>query len=63
MVSVPIACFGRIRRIPVSSSRNLGGEDGIYSARIGLEFRALAVMKKDRVVSRQAAASGERPTS
>src|SRR5205823_2913004 len=28
----------------------LEGEDDIYSARIGLEYRALAVMKKDRFV-------------
>jgi len=26
------------------------GEDDIYSARIGLDYRALAVVKKDRVV-------------
>ena len=30
--------------------KKLKGEDNIYSARIGLEYRALAVMKKDRVV-------------
>ncbi len=30
--------------------KKLEGEDDIYSARIGLEYRALAVMKKDRVV-------------
>ena len=30
--------------------KNLEGEDDIYSARIGLEYRALAVMKKDRIV-------------
>jgi hypothetical protein len=30
--------------------KKLEGEDEIYSARIGLDYRALAVMKKDRVV-------------
>jgi hypothetical protein len=30
--------------------KKLEGEDDIYSVRIGLEYRALAVMKKDRVV-------------
>jgi hypothetical protein len=30
--------------------KKLAGEDDIYSARIGLDYRALAVMKKDRVV-------------
>jgi hypothetical protein len=30
--------------------KKLEGEDKIYSVRIGLEFRALAVMKKDRIV-------------
>jgi len=30
--------------------KKLEGEDHIYSARIGLEYRALAVMKKDRTV-------------
>ena len=30
--------------------KKLEGEDRIYSARIGLECRALAVMKKDRIV-------------
>ena len=30
--------------------KKLEGEDNIYSARIGLDYRALAVMKKDRVV-------------
>jgi mRNA-degrading endonuclease RelE of RelBE toxin-antitoxin system len=30
--------------------KKLEGEDGIYSARIGHGYRALAVMKKDRVV-------------
>ena len=30
--------------------KKLEGEDNIYSARIGLEHRALAVMKKDRIV-------------
>ncbi len=30
--------------------KKLEGEDGIYSARIGLDYRALAVMKKDHVV-------------
>ena len=30
--------------------KKLEGEDDIYSARIGLGYRALAVMKKDRIV-------------
>jgi hypothetical protein len=30
--------------------KKLEGEDDIYSARIGLEYRALAVVKKDRIV-------------
>jgi hypothetical protein len=30
--------------------KKVEGEDDIYSARIGLGYRALAVMKKDRVV-------------
>ena len=30
--------------------KKLEGEDNIYSVRIGLEYRALSVMKKDRVV-------------
>jgi hypothetical protein len=30
--------------------KKLAGEDDIYSVRIGLEYRALAVMKKNRIV-------------
>jgi hypothetical protein len=30
--------------------KKLEGEDNIYSVRVGLKHRALAVMKKDRVV-------------
>lgn len=30
--------------------KKLEGEDDIYSVRIGLEYRALAVMKNDRLV-------------
>lgn len=30
--------------------KKLEGEDDIYSARIGLDYRALAVKKKDRIV-------------
>ena len=30
--------------------KKLEGEDNVYSARIGLDYRALAVMKKDRIV-------------
>ena len=30
--------------------KKIEGEDNIYSARISLEYRALAVVKKDRVV-------------
>jgi hypothetical protein len=30
--------------------KKLEGEENVYSARIGLGYRALAVMKKDRIV-------------
>ena len=30
--------------------KKLEGEEAIYSARIGLDYRALAVMKKDQVI-------------
>jgi hypothetical protein len=30
--------------------KKLEGEDNMYSVRIGLEYRALAVMRKDRIV-------------
>lgn len=30
--------------------KKLEGEDDLYSARIGLDYRALAVMKKDLIV-------------
>ena len=30
--------------------KKVEGEENIYSIRIGLEYRALAVMKKDRIV-------------
>jgi hypothetical protein len=30
--------------------KKLEGEDDLYSARIGLDYRALAVMRKDRLV-------------
>jgi len=30
--------------------KKLEGEDNLYSARIGLDYRALAVMNKDRIV-------------
>ena len=30
--------------------KKLEGEDNIYSVRIGLEYRALAVMQKDRII-------------
>jgi len=30
--------------------KKLEGEDDIYSARIGLDYRALAAMRKDRIV-------------
>jgi len=35
---------------PALRFKKLEGEDDIYSARIGLGYRALAVMKKDRAV-------------
>jgi len=30
--------------------KKLEGEDNVYSARIGLDYRALGVMKRDRIV-------------
>ena len=30
--------------------KKLEGEDNLYSVRIGLDYRALAVMRKDRIV-------------
>jgi hypothetical protein len=30
--------------------KKLEGEDNLYSIRIGLDYRALAIMKKDRVL-------------
>lgn len=39
-----------IPRIPVCKFKKLEGEDSLYSARIGLGYRALAVMKKDSLV-------------
>lgn len=35
---------------PSLQFKKLEGEDDIYSARIGLDYRALAVMRKDRIV-------------
>jgi hypothetical protein len=35
---------------PSLQFKKIEGEDDIYSARIGLDYRALAVVKKDRVV-------------
>ena len=35
---------------PVLRFKKLEGEDDVYSARVGLGYRALAVIKKDRVV-------------
>ncbi len=35
---------------PSLQFKKLEGEENIYSARIGLGYRALAVMKKDRIV-------------
>ncbi len=35
---------------PSLQFKKLEGEDDIYSARIGLGYRALAVLKKDRIV-------------
>jgi hypothetical protein len=37
--------YGQLRKV-----RPTEGEDHIYSARIVLEYRALALMKKDRIV-------------
>ncbi len=35
---------------PSLQFKKLEGEDDVYSARIGLGYRALAVVKKDRIV-------------
>ena len=48
--SGPIVSFKTIRHTPGLHFKKLEGEDAIYSARIGLEYRALAVMKEDRIV-------------
>jgi len=48
--SAPIVSSGAIPAHPGLQFKKLEGEDDIYSARIGLEYRALAVMKKDRIV-------------
>jgi len=48
--SAPIVSSRAIRRTPVLQFKKLEGEDNIYLVRIGLEYRALAVMKKDRIV-------------
>jgi hypothetical protein len=42
--------FQANRAHPGLQFKKLEGEDDIYSARIGLEYRALAVVKKDRIV-------------
>jgi hypothetical protein len=48
--SGPIVSSRAIRHTPVLQFKKLEGEDNIYSVRIGLDYRALAVMKKDRIV-------------
>ncbi len=35
---------------PSLQFKKLEGEDNIYSIRVGLEYRAVAVMKKDHIV-------------
>ncbi len=42
--------FSRDPTHPGLHFKKLEGQDSIYSARIGLDYRALAVVKKDRVV-------------
>jgi len=49
-LSAHTVSFEPIRHIPVCNSKKLEGEDNIYPVRIGLEYRALAVMNKDRIV-------------
>lgn len=49
MRSAPIAFFRQIRR-PGLQFKKLEGDDGIDSAWIDLDYRALAVMRKHRVV-------------
>ena len=48
--SAPIVSSGAIRRTPGLQFKKLEGEDNIHSVRIGLEYRALAVMEEDRIV-------------
>jgi hypothetical protein len=51
MPSAHTVSSGPIHHIPgCNSNRKLEGEDDIYSVRIGLEHRALAVMNKGRVM-------------
>lgn len=45
----PTMRHGR-RAWPGLQFKKLDSHDNIYSGRIGLEYRALAVMKKDRIV-------------
>jgi hypothetical protein len=45
--------YGLFQRNPAHPGlqfKKLEGEDNIYSARVGLGYRALAVTKKDRIV-------------
>jgi hypothetical protein len=48
--SAPIACFRSNPAHPSLQFKRLEGEGRIYSARIGLGYRALAVMNNDRLI-------------
>ena len=48
--NTPIAFFQNNPAYAGLKFKKLEGEDNIYSARIGLAYRALGVMKKDRIV-------------
>jgi hypothetical protein len=50
MPGAHIASSRATRRTPGLQFKKLEGEDDIYSVRIGLDYRALALLKKDRIV-------------
>jgi len=50
MPSAHIVSSGTIQRTPVCKFKKPEGEESIYSVRIGLEYRALGVMRKGRIV-------------
>ena len=48
--SAPIGCSGIIRRTPGLQFKKLEGEDDIYSARIGLGYRASVLDRQSRPI-------------